>query len=412
MYKAFIASTFEDLSEHRAEARRALVAAGFVVEQMENWPADRGTPVKFSAARVAGCNLCILLVAFRLGAIPEGESRSVTQIEYEEAKRRRIDVLPFLLADQTRVGQGHWNLNHDERRIDPAIHAWRTKLRQTHGVGEFGSDPQSLRIDAALARWVVQAESDRASRFRLAVTGALVSCLLVAALVTVYAWHVYNTPELRSLYHSRYLALSDPEVFNSARDGRYSVARVLAGTGVLREDTNLNAELGATEVSLDLLANNAQNIHDQLSDTLKGIIERGARVRFILWDYTTENRTSYDAFQEAIHQKAAEPREVARRVRRDLEQLQKDVAAQRAVYRGRFELRWNRRPLFYTMWIRDWAEQHREKAVGHLGVHFYIGQDQWPSFRVSAQSAPKLLDDMHREFENAWDGSAAIIPPE
>jgi Domain of unknown function (DUF4062) len=412
MYKAFISSTFEDLSQHRAEAIRALQAAGFLVDQMENWQADRDTPVHFSAARLDACKLCILLVGFRRGSVPEGAARSITQIEYDEARRRKIDVLPFLLAEQTAIGDGGWNPEFDERKRDPGIDAWRRLLRQTHGVGEFGADPKSLRIEPALARWVVQAESDRATRFRRFVLAAMASVVFILAIGLFYTWHVYNTPDLRAEYHSRYLAFHDPNVFYGAKNGTYSVARVLSDGGALRQNTNLNGEFAATQVSLDLLANNAQNIHDQLAETLRRVIRNGASVRFILWDYTPRNRASYDAFQYAINQPPEEPRGAVIRVRRELEQLEKEVATDRGTYKGRFNLRWNERPLLYTMWIRDWDQKNRKNALGHLGIHFYRGQTFWPSFRVSAQDGDgsELLDNMHEEFEYAWKTSVTTIP--
>ena len=410
MYKAFISSTFEDLSLHRAEAIRALQAAGFLVDQMENWQADRHAPVKFSAARLDGCSLCILLVAFRRGFVPPGEGRSITQTEYDEARRRKIDVLPFLLAEQTPVGNGGWNPQFDERRSDPAVEDWRTSLRHAHGIGEFGADPKSLRIEPALARWVVQAESDRAARFRRKVTAALAGFFLLVAAGAFYAWYAYETPALRNKYHSHYLAFSDPVAFNGGKGEQYAIARLLPDYATLRADTNLNREVGATRSSLDLLANSAQNIRDQIAETLKTVIGHGAKVRFILWDYTPENKASYDAFQRAIGQQPNDAREGARDIRPVLELIQKQVAQDRTTYKGAFELRWNKRPLLYTMWIRDWNDP--ENALAHLGVHFYKGQPLWPSFRVSAQDGKELLDNMHAEFEYAWNTSAATLPPE
>jgi hypothetical protein len=411
MYKAFISSTYEDLLGHRAEAIRALQSAGFLVDQMENWQADRDAPARFSPARLDGCNLCLLLVAFRRGTVPRGAARSITQIEYDEARRRGIDVLPFLLNEQTPVGAHGWPARFDERESDPGINDWHQTLRQTHGVGEFGADPKSLRIEAALARWVVQAESDRAAKFRRTVTAILCAFFFLVAIAASYAWHAYETPDLRNRYHSSFLAFHDPVAFNNSRSGLYSIARVLASTDALRLNTNLNAEFGSTQFSLDLLANNVGYIHDQIAHALRDMIGRGANVRFILWDYTPENQQSYDAFQIATRQSPLSARGDAPTIRRQMEALEQDVASDREKYKGTFELRWNRRPLLYTMWIRDWDAQKRSNTLGHLGVHFYSGQPEWPSFRVSDLDGPDLLDNMHREFEYAWQTSAKTIPP-
>ena len=47
-------------------------------------------------ARVKGCHLCILLVGFRLGHVPTGEKRSITQMKYVAARKLGVDVLVFM----------------------------------------------------------------------------------------------------------------------------------------------------------------------------------------------------------------------------------------------------------------------------------------------------------------------------
>ena len=71
-YKAFVSSTFEDLKDHREHVIRSLRRAGFFVDPMEEWPADSEEPKIFSQDRLHGCDLCLLLVAFRRGYVPEG----------------------------------------------------------------------------------------------------------------------------------------------------------------------------------------------------------------------------------------------------------------------------------------------------------------------------------------------------
>lgn len=73
-YKAVVSSTFEDLKDHRAYVIRLLRKAGFFVDAMEDWAADSDEPKKFSQDRLAGCALCVLLVAFRRGHVPDGET--------------------------------------------------------------------------------------------------------------------------------------------------------------------------------------------------------------------------------------------------------------------------------------------------------------------------------------------------
>ena len=73
-FQAFVSSTYEDLKEHRKHVIRFLRRAGLFVDPMEDWTADSGQPKIFSQDRVDGCDLCVLLVAFRRGHVPAEES--------------------------------------------------------------------------------------------------------------------------------------------------------------------------------------------------------------------------------------------------------------------------------------------------------------------------------------------------
>jgi hypothetical protein len=116
---------------------------------MEDWTADAGEPRRFSVERLEGCDLCVLLVALRRGFVPPGETRSVTQIEYEAAVAGGIDVLPFLLD-----ADAPWPRRFDQ--LDDDLKRWREDLSTRHGRGLFGLDPNSIKIGPALSRWLMR----------------------------------------------------------------------------------------------------------------------------------------------------------------------------------------------------------------------------------------------------------------
>lgn len=151
MHKAFVSSTFEDLREHRRHVVEALRRAGFHVDPMEDWTAAADAPLRFSRERVAGCDLCVLLVALRRGHVPSGERDSITQQEYAAARDLGIDVLVFLLDENA-----PWPRSHDELDADPELRRWRSQLMGDHGVGFFQTAPDSVDIAPALARWLQQ----------------------------------------------------------------------------------------------------------------------------------------------------------------------------------------------------------------------------------------------------------------
>jgi Novel STAND NTPase 1/Domain of unknown function (DUF4062) len=148
-YRAFVSSTFVDLKDHRAHVISSLRRAGFAVDPMEDWTADSDEPKKFSQDRLNGCNLCILLVAFRRGYVPDGEAFSITQLEYEAALKKGIDILPFMLDDNA-----PWPRRFDELEKDPEIIKWRADLRKRHGVQPFGLEPGSIDMTGPLGRWL------------------------------------------------------------------------------------------------------------------------------------------------------------------------------------------------------------------------------------------------------------------
>ncbi|MEL7084126.1 MAG: DUF4062 domain-containing protein [Cyanobacteria bacterium J06597_1] len=148
-YRAFVSSTFKDLEHHRNHVLDALLDAGFDVDPMERWTADTDAPKQFSQDRIEGCDLCILLVAFRRGHVPVGEALSITQMEYAKAKELGCDVLVFMAKESA-----DWPEEFDKRGSDPLLGEWRQSFSEVKGLGFFDANPESIKIAPALTRWV------------------------------------------------------------------------------------------------------------------------------------------------------------------------------------------------------------------------------------------------------------------
>jgi hypothetical protein len=147
--KVFVSSTYVDLKEHRQRVIAQLRKAGYQVDPMEDWTSDEDEPTRFSLDRLRDCQVCVLLVGFRRGFVTAGQARSITQMEYDHALERGIDVLPFLLDD----GVSGWPAQHDDRAKDPQLKAWREHLGLWHGIKPFTADPASVDVLPALSRW-------------------------------------------------------------------------------------------------------------------------------------------------------------------------------------------------------------------------------------------------------------------
>ena len=150
-FRAFVSSTYLDLKDHRAHAISSLRRAGFAVDPMQDWTVDSDEPKEFYQDILNGCDLCVLLVAFRRGYVPDGQTLSITQLEYEAAVKRGIDILPFMLDENA-----PWPRKFDESQKDPEIVKWRAELQMRHGVQIFGLEPRSIDMTGALGRWLAK----------------------------------------------------------------------------------------------------------------------------------------------------------------------------------------------------------------------------------------------------------------
>ena len=149
--KTFVSSTYEDLKHHRAHVIKSLRKSAIFVDPMEDWTAESDEPKVFSQDRVKECDFCVLLVAFRRGYVPQNENYSVTQLEYEAAIAKPMDVLVYLLNENAT-----WPARFNELDTDPEVRAWRARLELKHGRELFGRDASSIGIAPAIARWFVK----------------------------------------------------------------------------------------------------------------------------------------------------------------------------------------------------------------------------------------------------------------
>lgn len=114
---------------------------------MEEWPADADEPTEFSLRRVEECDLCVLLVAWNRGFVPEGSNDSITQMEYRWARRHSIPVLVFLLDPDA-----PWKRRFDHTHVDAGVLSWRAELEKSVGREFFGTAPDSVQVLAAVRR--------------------------------------------------------------------------------------------------------------------------------------------------------------------------------------------------------------------------------------------------------------------
>ena len=113
---------------------------------MEHYAAEDVLPVDKCLRDVAGTNVYLGIFAWRYGFIPNGYSRSITELEYRKAKEKKIPTLIFLTKENVKGLESNIDHDDDTRRI----RAFREELKNEKVVSFFTS-PEDLRAEVATA---------------------------------------------------------------------------------------------------------------------------------------------------------------------------------------------------------------------------------------------------------------------
>ena len=97
--KIFVSSTYIDLKEYRDKARRDIEESGNEFVGMETFQTHTHEPTEFCPEKVEECDALVIIVAYRYGNIPDGQTISITQMEYEHALIKKIPVRIYLMDD-------------------------------------------------------------------------------------------------------------------------------------------------------------------------------------------------------------------------------------------------------------------------------------------------------------------------
>jgi hypothetical protein len=154
--KVYVSSTYQDLVEHRAAVDRTLRRMGHDVIGMEQYVAEGSKPIERCRADVRNADVYVVIVAWRYGYVPEGDTpplrRSITEIEHDEAVSAGKAVLAFLLDPEA-----PWPLNRvdaigskPEAGLD--IARFRAQLGSAYLAGIFRTpDDLASQVAAAVA---------------------------------------------------------------------------------------------------------------------------------------------------------------------------------------------------------------------------------------------------------------------
>jgi tetratricopeptide (TPR) repeat protein len=173
-YRIFISSTAIDLWAHRAAVRETLARLGHFAVDMVDWgAAGHGDATSVSREKVATSDALVLIVAWRYGHRSAGQEKSVTHLEYDEARALDLPIFVYLADPRTEEDDGPGAIYPAAvRDPDPenraTLLAFRAELEARH-IRDYFTTPDDLakKVATDVGNWSreqARAEIERAQR--------------------------------------------------------------------------------------------------------------------------------------------------------------------------------------------------------------------------------------------------------
>jgi hypothetical protein len=155
-YRVFVSSTYLDNKERRKIVEDAIIRAGMTPVGMERFAASTN-PARDECVRLAEeCDLLVGIIAYRYGWEPEGETRSITEIEYDAASERLM-----FLVDSSAVPM------NPDADCDPLPSRWdcqkkldlfKERIDGDQMPARFDNDNLGTSVLHALIKWKARRE--------------------------------------------------------------------------------------------------------------------------------------------------------------------------------------------------------------------------------------------------------------
>ncbi|MEO1699877.1 MAG: SUMF1/EgtB/PvdO family nonheme iron enzyme [Planctomycetota bacterium] len=154
--RIFLSSTYADNAERREEILDAIQRAGCEPIAMEHWTSTERRVQDECLARLDEADAVVCILAWRYGWRPDGEERSITEIEFDEAVARGIPVFAFVIdesMDSVNIerdfdaGNERWA---QQQRLD----AFKAKVKDgQRTVVPFQGPKLGVKVMQALGDW-------------------------------------------------------------------------------------------------------------------------------------------------------------------------------------------------------------------------------------------------------------------
>jgi len=140
----FLSSTFVDLQPYRQKVEEFLLRIEAVFRSMKYFGSKEGEPLEYCLEQLRKCNFYIGIIGHRYGSVHEEKALSITELEYEEAKRIGMNRCIYIAIASLPVSAEH--IEPDSKR--KLLELFKQKLMKENTVLMFTS-PEDLALKVA-----------------------------------------------------------------------------------------------------------------------------------------------------------------------------------------------------------------------------------------------------------------------
>jgi len=127
----FLSSTFHDLQPHRNELWKVLQDFDINITGMEAFGARKSTPLQTCLKEIEKSDIYIGIISMCYGSVDEITGKSYTQLEYEKAKEKGLEILIYLVNE--RLGEVKTgNIDFGEKSL--SLNSFKRILKSNHTV--------------------------------------------------------------------------------------------------------------------------------------------------------------------------------------------------------------------------------------------------------------------------------------
>jgi len=153
-YKVFISSTYLDNVERRKIVEDAVLRAEMQPVGMERFTASARPTVEECERWAGECDIYVGIIAHRYGWIPDGHGRSITELEYDAAKKAERPCLMFQIDSGLPViPDKDFDGGHDRWKKQERLEAFRARYAKDQMPTPFTETSLGIKVLHALNSW-------------------------------------------------------------------------------------------------------------------------------------------------------------------------------------------------------------------------------------------------------------------